>query len=203
MTSVFTIGHSTHTIGKLIDLLQRNEITAIADVRSQPWSRMNPQFNRDSLTERLGANGIHYVFLGQELGARTDDRSCYVNGKVQYDRLAQTTHFQRGLDRVERGSREQRIALMCAEKDPLTCHRTILVCRHLVDRGIDVQHILDSGAVEPHSSAVSRLLMEERLPQHDLFRSRSELEHEAYARRGERIAYVDASSAGDEPQAAE
>lgn len=194
-TTIFTVGHSTHSAEKLRELLLRNGITAVADVRSTPFSRHNPQFNQQTLQADLKRAGIAYVFLGRELGARTDDSSCYVEGKVQYDRLAQTAPFQAGLERVARGSAEHRIALLCAEKDPLTCHRTILVCRHLAARGIDVQHILADGCLESHDAAMTRLLAELGMAEGDLFRSREDLIREAYARRGDQIAYVERSPA--------
>ena len=124
--TVFTIGHSTHPQERFIGLLLKHGITAVCDVRSKPYSRMNPQFNREDLEEALLAQGIAYRFLGKELGARSDDPDCYVGGKVQYDRLAGTELFKQGLKRVIRGLKEDfRIALMCAEKEPLECHRTI------------------------------------------------------------------------------
>ena len=136
---IYTIGHSTHTIKKFIELLQRYGITAVADVRSKPYSQMNPQFNRETLKIELGLSGISYVFLGKELGARTKNKSCYCNGRVQYELLAQTEEFQTGLQRLQEGTRSYQIALMCAEKDPLHCHRTILVSRHLLKKGIACQ----------------------------------------------------------------
>jgi uncharacterized protein (DUF488 family) len=187
--AVFTVGHSTHPASKFFELLRYHAITAIADVRSQPYSRVNPQFNREVLRASLKDLGMSYVFLGRELGARSDDRSCYLGGKVQYDRLAQTALFQDGIARIEQGISNHRIALMCAEKDPLACHRSILVCRHLVQREIDVQHILADGRLESHEAALARLLSELDIQQ-DLFRSRSEVLNDAYARRGEQIAYV-------------
>lgn len=192
--TVYTVGHSTHPVERFVQLLRRNEITAIADVRSQPYSRMNPQFNRDALRGTLKEAGIAYVFLGRELGARSSDDSCYVNGKVQYDRLAGTTLFCEGLDRVEQGLAKHRIALMCAEKDPLTCHRSILVCRHLVARDIGVSHILEDARIETHDAAMVRLLRELRIESADLFRSQRDLFAEAYALRGDEIAYVDKSA---------
>jgi uncharacterized protein (DUF488 family) len=195
---VFTIGHSTHSVERLIDLLSRHGISAVADVRSQPYSRVNPQFNRESLRAALKAAGISYVFMGRELGARTDDRSCYVDGKVQYDLLARTQPFQEGLERVAQGSSKYCIALMCAEKDPLTCHRTILVCRHLVARGLSVQHILHSGRLESHEDAMVRLMSELGISERELFRSREDLEREAYARRGDQIAYVEKQPPAEE-----
>jgi uncharacterized protein (DUF488 family) len=103
----------------------------------------------------LRAGGIRYAFLGRELGARTEDRSCYVGGKVQYDLLARTPLFQSGLDRIAHGRGKYRIALLCAERDPLTCHRAILVSRHLAARGIPIWHISDSGKLESHDDSLS------------------------------------------------
>lgn len=188
---LYTIGHSTHPAEKVIELLREHAVTVVADVRSRPYSRMNPQFNREAFCSHLKSAGIGYVFLGRELGARSEDRGCYVEGKVQYDRLAQTALFRTGLDRVIQGMKSHSVALMCAEKDPLTCHRTILVCRHLVTRGVKVAHILEDGRLESHDEAVSRLLRELGLADGDLFRNREELVDEAYARRAEQIAYTE------------
>jgi uncharacterized protein (DUF488 family) len=176
---------------RFIKLLASYHVTAVADVRSHPYSRFNPQFNRANLNARLKTGGISYVFLGCELGARPEDRSCYINGTVQYDRLAQTALFQEGLRRIADGLRKYRIVLLCAEKDPLMCHRTILICRHLVTQGISGQHILEDGRLESHDEAIARLLMELGLPERDLFRNRDHFIIEAYNRRGQQIAYTE------------
>ena len=174
-----------------MDLLRLHGITAVADVRSRPYSRMNPQFNRESFCKLLQSSGIAYVFLGRELGARSEDRSCYVQGQVRYDLLAQTDLFQAGMRRVTEGMITHRVALMCAEKDPLTCHRTILVCRHLVNGGVKVRHILADGRLEDHEEAISRLLYEHGFLGHDLFRSRMETIEQAYRARERQIAYIE------------
>jgi uncharacterized protein (DUF488 family) len=188
---IYTIGHSTHTVEVMTHLLKRHGITAITDVRSQPYSKVNPQFNRETLLPVLKELGIGYVFLGRELGARSEDSSCYVNGRVQYDRLARSERFQQGLQRVIEGMDTYRIALMCAEKDPLRCHRAILIARHLVARNVEIQHILGSGQLESHEAMIARLLGEVGYPESDLFRSGDEIIAEAYRRRAQEIAYVD------------
>jgi uncharacterized protein (DUF488 family) len=188
--TVFTIGHSTHPQERFIALLRQHGITALCDVRSKPYSRMNPQFNREELNEVLLAQGIEYRFLGKELGARSDDPNCYENGKVQYDRLAETELFKYGLKRVLRGMRDDfRIALMCAEKEPLECHRTILVARHLVALGVTIEHILADGNLENHDAALIRLAKMINLREPDLVHSREQLLADAYRKQGERIAY--------------
>ena len=194
---ILTIGHSTHTLDAFVDLLRRHGVDALADVRSAPYSRFNPQFNREALASALQTHGIRYVFLGRELGARSEDPSCYEHGRVQYGRLARTDLFQEGIERLLRGAREYRVALMCAEKEPLECHRTLLVARELTERGVVVQHILADGQIEPHEAAMERLLDLGGVPHADLFRSRSELVSEALARQEERIAFVDEKLAGE------
>ena len=196
---VYTIGHSTHPRERFIALLQRHDITAIADVRSKPYSRMNPQFNREEVKIALHAQGIAYVFLGKELGARSDDPSCYHEGKVQYGRLARTELFQQGLDRVREGAQKYRIALMCAEKEPLDCHRTILVARYIVAQGMEVRHILGDGRLEEHAALMTRLVRQLDLPDGDMFAAPDEVAQEAYRLQENRIAYdTGANAAGTE-----
>lgn len=194
---VYTIGHSTHSIEAFLKLLRKHDVTAVADVRSAPFSRFNPQFNKDTLQSSLAVHGIKYVFLGRELGARSDDPACYEDGRVQYARLARTALFKAGLERVVEGASEYRIALMCAEKEPLECHRTLLVARALASQGAEIEHILADGNLESHESAMTRLLDIVGLPQLDLFSSREQLFEEAMARQEQRIAYVDEKLAAE------
>jgi len=194
---VLTIGHSTHSFDAFVKLLKRRGVTALADVRSAPFSRFNPQFNKDALEHDLTLLGIKYVFLGREFGARSNNPSCYENGRVQYARLARTDEFQQGIERVMRGSQDHRIALMCAEREPLECHRTLLVARALDQRGVTVAHILGDGGLETHRDAMERLLDVTGLPHEDLFCSREELISQALARQEERIAYVDEKLAAE------
>jgi uncharacterized protein (DUF488 family) len=194
--TVFTIGHSTHEQGRFIALLCQHGITALCDVRSKPYSRMNPQFNREELEKSLIAGGIAYRFLGKELGARSDDPACYEDGKLQYTRLAQTELFKCGLKRVLSGMKDGfRIALMCAEKEPLECHRTILVARHLVALGVHIEHIHADGHLESHEAALARLSRMLNLREDDMFHSREELLADAYQRQEDRIAYEVAAEA--------
>ena len=189
--TIYTIGHSNHEVEDFLALLERYQINAVADVRSVPYSRWQPQFNREDLTEALKAHGIAYVFLGRELGARSDDPGCYENGRVKYRLLAKTPLFRSGIERIRDGCNRRRIVLMCAEKDPLDCHRTILVARELEGVGIHVTHILANGHVEPHSVTMKRLFEQLGLPELDLFLTVEELRDQAYATQEHRIAYVD------------
>jgi uncharacterized protein (DUF488 family) len=188
--SLMTIGHSTHDVRTFLSLLVQNFVTAVADVRSVPHSRYTPQFNRKALDDCLRSAGIKYVFMGRQLGARTEDADCYIDGRVQYDRLAQTVHFNDGITRLLNGAKSERIAIMCAEQEPLACHRTILVSRILVDRRCTVDHIHGDGRVESHHMAMRRLTAKYGLDAADLFHTPDELVEEALDRQERRIAYV-------------
>ena len=155
---LFTIGHSNLSIEAFLTLLQQNKITAVADVRSHPYSRYLPHFNKPTLQVALSNAGIRYGFLGQELGARPTDLSCYVNGKALYERIAATELFSQGIQRILKGSETYKIAMMCAEKDPITCHRTIMVCRELRKFDLEINHILTDGTWESHQDLEKRLL---------------------------------------------
>ncbi|MEZ4503018.1 MAG: DUF488 domain-containing protein [Dehalococcoidia bacterium] len=187
---LLTIGHSTRGLGSFLELLVSYQVTAVADVRSVPFSRWTPQFNQEGLRAALKQRGIAYVFLGTELGARSDDPSSYVEGRVQYRRLAESKIFQQGIKRLLEGSETQRIAVMCAEGEPLDCHRTILVARELDSAGADVAHILPDGSLEPHQASIRRLMKRLRLLQPAFFESPQGLEDRAYAEQERRIAYV-------------
>lgn len=150
ISNIFTIGHSNHSIGQFIGLLRQHGITAIADVRSAPYSRYHPQYNKDALAMTLEKEGIKYMFLGRELGARPDDPACYENGRVDFGKLAGRAEFKSGLERVRQDNEKYRITLMCAEKEPLDCHRTVLICKILQQQGGNIKHILPDGALEDH-----------------------------------------------------
>jgi uncharacterized protein (DUF488 family) len=188
---ILTVGHSNHDAEHFVALLRRHGVSAVADVRSAPFSRFSPQFNKDALKKTLQQDGISYVFLGKELGARSQDHSCYVDGQVQYSLLAKTELFCSGIERLLRGAEGEQIAVMCTEKDPLDCHRTLLVTRELVAAGAEVAHVLADGRVESNAEAMARLLEKQGLKQPDLFRSAEERLEEALHRQEQLIAYVD------------
>jgi uncharacterized protein (DUF488 family) len=190
MTVLYTVGHSNHPIEKFVGLLTANRISAVADVRSTPFSRRHPQFNRDRLAAKLDEYGIAYTFVGKELGARSVDPSCYEDGKVQYQRLAATALFKSGIERVMTAAEKHRVALMCAEREPLDCHRTLLVGRALQTAGVSIVHILADASVEPQLQTMSRLIDMVGLSKEDMFQGRTELEAAACKIRIDKIAYT-------------
>ncbi|MBS1827639.1 MAG: DUF488 domain-containing protein [Acidobacteria bacterium] len=194
MPAAYTIGHSTHPIEHFLALLNTHQIAAIADVRSAPFSRRHPQFTRSNLERSLHTAGIAYHFFGRELGARSEDPSCYVNGKVQYERIAETALFQQGLARlIALLPGATPLAILCAEKDPLQCHRTILVARHLNG----VVHIHADASLETHPHLMQRLITQLRLPPEDMFRTAADVLDDAYRIQGNRIAYTRTTANGD------
>jgi len=187
---VFTIGYATHTLAEFVSLLKRHGVNAVADVRSQPYGRVL-EFGREALALAMKTRGIEYVFLGRELGARRDEMECYVNGQAVYKRVAELPVFQEGLACLARNAAKYNIAVMCAEKDPIDCHRTVLICRHLRKLGFSIQHILADGSLEEHESTEKRLVertgLMATLFDHSLpFAERVE---RAYEARGKEIAY--------------
>jgi len=188
MNMLYTIGHSTHDWAHFVHLLQLHKIEVLGDVRSMPYSRFTPQYNRESLLGSLAQHGIKYVFLGLELGARRSEPECYVNGKVDYCLVSKTRAFQHGLERLRSGIAKYRVAIMCAEKDPLDCHRTILVAQY-AKAFAEIFHILEDGSLEPHANAEARLMKEYRLGEGDLFIPETKRIERAYANRSSAIAY--------------
>ncbi len=188
---IYTVGHSNHPIDRFLGLLRLHGISAVADVRSTPYSRFNPQFRREKLQASLAGDGIQYVFLGEELGARSSDPTCYdASGRVSYARLARMPLFRKGIERLKAGMAEHRISIMCAEREPLECHRTILVARELAHDGVAVTHILADGSLESHQHAMERLATGLGLSAADLFGDPAERLERAYDLQAGKIAYV-------------
>jgi uncharacterized protein (DUF488 family) len=187
---IFTIGHSTLFLDVFFSALRANGVSAIADVRSAPYSPFNPAFNRDSLRRELKAQAMHYVFLGNELGGRPADPACYENGRASYSRMAQTDVFKAGLDRVIQGSVSHRIARMCSEGQPLNCHRTLLIARALAERGLAVAHIERNRQSASQAEIEARLIRGVGLSE-NLLRSLAEMLAEAYDLQAKRVAYLE------------
>ena len=186
---LYTIGHSRHSIDHFINLLIQASVSLVFDVRSIPYSRRNPQFNQKALAGRLADEGIDYFFSGKELGAKSPHPSCYVDGKVSYDLIAARPEFAGELDRVIEKTGEFRPALLCAEEDPLVCHRTILICRHLRNRVDSIFHIRGDGSMETNEVFEQRLVQATGSGEADLFDTETDVIERAYELRGQRISY--------------
>jgi uncharacterized protein (DUF488 family) len=191
---LYTIGHSSQPIDEFLAALKKNDVQALIDVRSIPYSHRYSQFSREALQKSLIVDGVHYLFLGRELGARRDEPECYIDGRVDFEQITTLPNFQRGLEGLLSVARRRRTAIMCAEQDPLTCHRVILVCREMRQAGLDIHHIIRGGELEEHADAERRLIDEELggAAQPDLFpgsQTADERLQHAYRRRALRIAH--------------
>lgn len=196
---IFSIGYGNRSTNDFLSLLRRNDIQVVCDVRSTPYSGRFPDFSREALHSLLKQHGIKYLFMGDVLGARPSDPDCYVAGRASYKAMACSSAFQQGIERVQVGATKCNLALMCAEKEPMDCHRAILICRQLASEGFDVLHIDAKGKIEAHSDFEARLLKHYKLDQTSLFDERPSTTalSEAYDRREQEIAYVVAAySAG-------
>ena len=187
--TIFTIGYSVHEIYDFINILKKYNINALADVRSQPFSGYKPEYNKKPLSISLKKENIIYIFLGEECGARTSNSECYSNGKANYSLIANTDSFKKCINRIKKGMKKYNICLMCAEKDPVNCHRTVLICRNLKYDYINIKHILSDGSLEDHSLTEKRMMKLNKIPESDLFMPKEELLQKAYDKQGEKIAY--------------
>ncbi|UTY23688.1 DUF488 domain-containing protein [Treponema denticola] len=189
MKTLYSIGYSSYNIEVFINILKSMHIDAIVDVRSSPYSRYKPEYNKETLKQKLLDNNIYYVFLGSELGARSEDDTCYIGDRADYSRISKTDNFKKGVNRLINGLEKYTIALMCAEIDPLRCHRNILVCRSIRKYNVNISHILDNGRIETNDSAETRLVSEYSMNKNDMFMTEEEVIESAYDRRSLEIAY--------------
>jgi uncharacterized protein (DUF488 family) len=185
---LYTIGHSNLPAERFLALLAHTGITAVADVRSVPLSRRFPWFSGKALAARLPSQGIGYLALGEVLGGRPRDSTLYCDGVADYEAIAAVPEFQDGLYRLTEAARDGRVCVMCAERDPLNCHRCLLVGRLLAARKVKLGHILGDGTIEPHVATEERLLALASKDGGDLFHDRSARLAEAYRRRARAVA---------------
>lgn len=154
---IWTVGHSNQRVEGLLSTLGANDIEVVTDVRTSPYSRYSSQFNQDLLHLRLEEAGIRYLFLGTELGGRPSDSSLYDHqGYVRYDLVSQTQAYRTALERLARGAAQYRVAVLCGEDDPISCHRRRLVGRTLVEHGFELRHLRADGRIESEENVVAR-----------------------------------------------
>ncbi len=193
--TIYTIGHSNHEIEQFLDLLHQFGITCLIDVRSAPYSRYAPQYNKRPLRESLQAHDLIYLHFEQEFGARQTRPSLLTaEGKVDFDKFRATDAFKQGVERLRKGLElGYTIALMCSEGDPFDCHRFSMIAYHLVKEGLPVKHILPDGSLIDNEDLEARLLekYQKKLPQSTLFETITpEMRLEAaYRLRGRDVAY--------------
>ena len=188
--AAFTIGHSNHTIERFVELLKLHGVSRVIDVRSAPYSRWAPQFNREPLSGSLKRHGIAYEFMGAELGGRSSDPGDYRDGRVDYARLSKSASFSQGIAALKERILRNSVAVLCSEGEPTQCHRMLLISRRLKADGIDVRHVLPGGAIASQVDLEARILESHRLHHADLFASSDETLDRAYRLQEERVAHV-------------
>lgn len=157
---LYTIGHSQHDVEYFIDMLRKYDINYVLDVRSTPYSQFAENYNRENIRAILKKAGIEYSFMGSYFGARPENRILYSkDGYLDFEKARNSVKFQNGVNNVIKGIGEgNNITLMCTEKDPIECHRAIMVARTFFERGVDVQHILADSSLQSHDVLNQRLI---------------------------------------------
>jgi uncharacterized protein (DUF488 family) len=186
---LFSIGHSNIPAERFIALLRDAGVDAAADVRSTPFSRRFPWFSGKTLAATLAQQGMAYLAYGETLGGRPPDAAFYRDGVANYEAMAQRPEFQAAIDRLIAEAAQHRACLMCAEREPLDCHRCLLVARALAERGLAVGHILHDGTIEPHQATEQRLLAWSGAADDLFVTGQSERLAAAYRRRAHAVAY--------------
>jgi uncharacterized protein (DUF488 family) len=166
---LYTIGHGNRKPEDFLLLLKNFGIEYLIDVRSQPYSKFNPAFNTNDLKHFLEQNGIRYVFMGDTIGGRPADRSCYdKEGKVNYEEVKTRAFFLEGIERLKAAyDKNLNLAIMCSESKPGECHRTKLIGRVLSGENITLQHIDEHGKLKDQATVINE--MNKGLPDIDLF----------------------------------
>lgn len=145
VATVYSLGHSNHSIEKTVSLLKVYRVDLVWDVRSVPYSKSNPVMNAESLSKLLQENDLGYEWVGESFGGKPKDRELYTEGYADFEKICKTKKFQltkhKLFQELERG---HFVCLMCAEKDPIDCHRAIMIGRNLSLDGVIVDHILEN-----------------------------------------------------------
>ena len=188
---IHTIGHSNLSVESLVEMLKRRGITEVIDVRSTPYSRHVPQFNRENIRATLERNDAGYTHMGDSLGGRPQEERLYDrDGRANYRLMAKEKTFQDAIRQVEQMAEDKRIALMCTEADPLRCHRTLLVSQELASRGMGIIHLMRDGHRENHEETMGKLLMAWKLLRDgEAGMTRRQLIEEAVRRQAAEMAY--------------
>ncbi len=170
---IYTVGHSNHPAEYFLELLQAHGVDCVVDVRSVPSSQYNPQYNKPNLSSYLRNNDVLYLHFGREFGARHANPGLHdEEGKVDFEKVRQTEAFRLGIARLEQGMDKGFVpALMCAEADPLECHRFSMISNYLEAHGIEVRHILKNKELVPHKKLEQEILKKfaKKLPQPNIF----------------------------------
>ena len=170
---VYTIGYGARAMGDFMTLLKAHNIAYLIDVRSEPYSQYKPEFSKDALTQQLNKNGIKYVFMGDTLGGRPSDPSCYREGKIVYGEVEKRPFYQKGIARLQSAHGQGLpVALMCSEGKPEQCHRSRLIGETLLGAGIPIAHIDENGELRTQEEVRQRTQPSQQQPSSELVEDR-------------------------------
>lgn len=160
MNTVFTIGYTSFGLEKFVEVLKKYKINCLIDVRSTPKSSYYKDFDDVNLLPYLKNYGILYRNYKREFGARQENQSFYNDkGYLDFEVFAKSRQFNEGIEKIKKAQDMGYIVcLMCAEKDPINCHRTILIARNLDKQGFEVKHILATEDLCGQNEIDNRLL---------------------------------------------
>jgi uncharacterized protein (DUF488 family) len=190
MNDIYTFGYSTHTFIELVNSIKNNNIDVAVDVRSVPYSKYTPQFNKESVKEGLLKEKIHYLHFGDEFGARRIEKEAYTNGKVDFQKVIKLPKFLKGIERINNGlEKNYHIVLLCTEKEPIDCHRFLLVSKVLKDLlHINIHHILFDGNIIEQNEVELKMIKQLNL-HNSLFENNKDNLEKAYKIFGNKIVY--------------
>ena len=196
---LYTIGYSGFSVDEFIMALKQDLIKAVIDIRSAPYSSYYEQYNKDNIKNSLKKHDIHYLFFGDELGAKPKDKKLYSNNVADFAKITNSAAFTNGCKRVMDGLNQFPVCIMCAEKDPINCHRAILITNSFrkIYPEINILHIHSTSNVEQQESLDQRIMAKYNLEHEDLFMNFEERLNAAYLLREKDIAYNDATERGD------
>ena len=200
MNDLFTIGHSVHPLAYFLELLRKYAVDYVIDVRSIPYSEHASDYNKENIKNFLNDEKIGYAHMGKYFGARQEDSSLYTFDKnkekyyLDFEKVQKSPNFQIGFENILKGREKYKIAFMCSEKNPIDCHRAIMVGNAFFKKGCSVKHILDNGLIKDHSDLNNELLNKyfPNRSQGDFFCQTNEkdLIDQAYQKRNIEIGYT-------------
>jgi uncharacterized protein (DUF488 family) len=195
MKEIYTIGYSSFKIEDFIQTLKNNNITCVIDVRSNPFSEYFQDYNKDILEKKLKKENIMYRNYKKEFGARQEEPSFYPKGYLDFDLFTKSEQFNEGVLKIAKGIEMGfSFVLMCAEKDPITCHRNIMVAKAFKERGYNIKHILFDGSIESQDDIEKRMIKEyfperNQMALFDENKSDEDLIKASYNKKNEEIGY--------------
>lgn len=190
ISAIYTTGYAGHSAPSLVQLLQTTGITVLADVRSNPFSGRQPEMDKPALMQALRCAGMRYVFMGEQLGGRPRNPKLYRAGRIDPQALLAHEGYRAGVARLIAGAASHSICLLCAERDPISCHRGLYIAESLQEAGMQVLHLIPGKPAEDHQATRTRMAELAHMEHADLFASEKDRLSMAIDQMREKIAFT-------------